>query len=78
MKKIAAKAPQISECDIGGDGLHRVANSFKKAGEKTCPTVDNALSNIKHEIRSSPAKVDEYIEAAVEVGDDPVMPASYC
>ena len=40
--------------------------------------MDNTLSNVKHEIRSSPAKVDAYIEAAVEVGDDPVMPASYC
>ena len=78
IKKIAAQAPQISECDIGGDGLHRIANAFKRAGENTCLTEDNTLSNIKHEIRSSPAKVDKYIEAAVEVGDDPVMPASYC
>ena len=78
IKKIAAQAPQISECDIGGDGLHCVANAFKRAGEKTCPTVDNTLSNVKHKIRSSPAKVDAYKEAAVVVGDDPIMPASYC
>ena len=34
MKKIASNAPHIHICDIGGDGLHHVANSFKKAAEK--------------------------------------------
>ena len=77
-KEIAVHTPHINDCDIGGDGLHRVANSFKKACNKTFSTVINALGNIKHKIRSSPAKVDNYIAAAIEVGDDPVMPASYC
>ena len=36
------------------------------------------MNNIKYEIRSSPAKVDEYIAAAREVGDNPTMPASFC
>ena len=76
IKKIAAQAPHIYECDIGG--LHRVANSFKRAGENTCPVVDNTLSNVKHKIWSSPAKVDAYKEAAVAAGEDPIMPASYC
>ena len=78
IKKIALKAPHINECDIGGDGLHRVANSFKRASDKTFPRVNNVLNNIKYEIRSSPAKVDDYIAAAYQVGDDPVMPASFC
>ena len=78
MKKIAAKAPQISDCDIGGDGLHCTANAYKTAGEKTCLVVDNVLNNVKHEIRASPAKVEAYKEAAVAAGEDPIMPASYC
>ena len=78
IKKIAVHAPHINDCDIGGDGLHRVANSFKRACDKTFPRVNNVLNNIKYEIRSSPAKVDNYIAAADQVGDDPVMPASFC
>ena len=39
--------------------------------------VNNILNNIKYE-RSSPAKVDDYIAACVEVGDNPTMPASFC
>ena len=78
MKKIASHAPHIQECDIGGDGLHGVANAFKKAANKNFPRVNNVLNNIKYEIRASPAKVEDYITAAVEVGDKDVMPATFC
>ena len=78
MKKIASEAPHIHKCDIGGDGLHHVANSFKKAAEKIFTRLNNNQNNIKYKIRSSSAKVDKYFAAAREVGDNPTMPASFC
>ena len=78
MKKIASEAPHIHKCDIGGDSLHHVANSFKKAAEKIFTRINNILNNIKYEIRSSPAKVDDYIAACLEVGDHPTMVATFC
>ena len=38
--------------------------------------VNDILNNIKYK-RSSPAKVDDYIAACVEVGDNPTMPATF-
>ena len=78
LKRMASEAPHIYKCDIGGDSLHHVANSFKKAAVKVFTRVNNILNNIKYEIRSSPAKVDKYIAACVEVGDNPTMPNSFC
>ena len=39
--------------------------------------VNDILNNIKYE-RSSPAKVDDYIAAFMEIGDNPTMPATFC
>ena len=76
--RIASVAAKIIKSDIGGDALHHVHNSVKKAFHEVFPNLNTLLKCIKYDIRSSPAKIEEYLETCDKVGEPKKMPVSYC
>ena len=78
IKIISADAPCILRSDIGGDCLHHVHNANQRAARYVFVKTITILQNIKFGLTSSPAKVDDYLEACVEAEDTPTRPKSYC
>ena len=67
----------VPKC-IGGDGLHHVHNSAKKAFTTVFPGVIKFVNNIKYDINCSPAKLETYLEYCEHVGDRRTIPVSFC
>ena len=78
LKRIGVEAPKILQTDIGGDALHHVHNAAKKSFVKVFNQLDGFIKNIKYDIRSSPAKLERYLEVCEEVGEPRRFPLSYC
>ena len=78
LRRISSVAPQVLDCDIGGDGLHHVTNAEKKSFRKVFMKVIKFLDNVKYDIGKSPAKMEDYLEACDVVGDSAVIPSSFC
>ena len=78
LKQISKEAPKIVKSDIGGDILHHCHNSVKKAFKEVFPGLITLLKCIKYDIRSSPAKIERYLETCDVVGEVRKMPASFC
>ena len=78
VKLLSKTAPQVLQCDIGGDGLHHVHNAEKSAFKEVFPEVIKFVDNVKYDITCSPAKLETYLECCEKVGDRKTMPVSYC
>ena len=78
IKLLSKTAPQVLQCDIGGDGLHHVHNAEKSAFKEVFPEVIKFLDNVKYDITCSPAKLETYLECCEKVGDRKTMPVLYC
>ena len=78
LKQISEFSPSILNTDIGGDILHHFHNANKKAFSEVFSNLDVLLKCIKYDIRSSPAKIEHYLQSCQEVGEKENMPVSYC
>ena len=58
--------------------LHHVHNSVKRAFLSVFGDLDALLKCIKYDIRSSPKKIEIYLETCARVGELKAMLVSYC
>ena len=78
IKQISEVAPNVSKSDLGGDILHHIHNAEKRAFKESFPELDDLLKNIKYDIRTSPGKIERYLEVCEKIGEPIKMPVSYC
>ena len=58
--------------DIGGDCLHHVHNSFKKA-VKCCREITRIVDAVRLDITPSPSKLAGYLKKCKSVGESEVL-----
>ena len=78
LKRIGEKAPNIIDCDIGGDILHDLNNSCKEAFYRTFPNLVKFLNITKQDLNKSAKKTEVFTEICAKHGLPTTKPVKWC
>ena len=78
IKRISEKAPNIIDCDIGGDVLHDLNNSCKEAFYKTFPNLIKLLNITKQDLNKSAKKTEAFTNICSKHGLPTTKPVKWC